>query len=189
MELLASTIAMVFGSKTAGKSDLLCGRNQLLPYIIVLYMIAENITVVITLAPCSDKSESNEAWLSLVPSNPFWLKLIKYEWSLVNHRYSVYRQYLPSSVSERESQELLLKELGMSVSPPSSPWTARSLSASDELPLTLSVLRVCLSSHKETHTILEAWITVLSETLFTVPRDPTNWNLVFYIALFYFPSY
>ena len=60
MELLASTIAMVFGSKTAGKSDLLCGRNQLLPYIIVLYMIAENITVVITLAPCSDKSESNE---------------------------------------------------------------------------------------------------------------------------------
>ena len=45
-------------------------------------MIAENITVVITLAPCSDKSESNEAWLSLVPSNPFWLKLIKYEWSL-----------------------------------------------------------------------------------------------------------
>ena len=61
MELLASTIAVVFGSKTVGKSDLLCGRNQLLPYIIVLYMIAENITVVITLAPCSDKSESNEA--------------------------------------------------------------------------------------------------------------------------------
>ena len=57
MELLASTIAVVFGSKTVGKSDLLCGRNQLLPYIIVLYMIAENITVVITLAPCSDKCD------------------------------------------------------------------------------------------------------------------------------------
>ena len=69
--------------------------------------------------------------------------------SFVNKKYSVSRLYIPSSVSERESQLLLLVELSMSVSPPSSLWTARSLSPSDELPLTLSFLRVRLSGYKE----------------------------------------
>ena len=59
------------------------------------------------------------------------------------------RLYIPSSVSERESQVLLLVELSMSVSPPSSLWTPRSLSPSDELLLTLSFLRVRLSGYKE----------------------------------------
>ena len=39
-----------------------------------LYLIAENTTVMITLAPCSDKSESNETWII---TGPFKLFLIE----------------------------------------------------------------------------------------------------------------
>ena len=69
--------------------------------------------------------------------------------SFVNKKYPVSRLYIPSSVSERESQVLLLVELSMSVSPPSSLLAASSLSPSDELSLTLSFLRVRLSGYKE----------------------------------------
>ena len=125
--------------------------------------------------------------LSPVPSNSFWLKLIKFELSLINIRYSVYRWYIPSSVSERESQVLLFEELSMSVSPPSSPWTARSLSASDELPLTLSFFRVRLSGCKETHKYhlkhLDYCFT--RHSAYISNRNPTNWNVTWlYSSLF-----
>ena len=125
--------------------------------------------------------------LSPVPSNSFWLKLIKFELSLINIRYSVYRWYIPSSVSEKESQVLLFEELGMSVSPTSSPWTARSLSASDELPLTLSFFRVRLSRCKETHKYrlkhLDYCFT--RHSAYISNRNPTNWNVTWlYSSLF-----